>query len=209
MIGRGPCLCLCQDKLEDPEPSVQSAAVSVICELARKNPKNYLSLAPTFFKILNSSQNNWMRIKIIKLFAALCPLVGAHPSRLAHSCDTRARPRSLAHFTAGSCSSFPHRLGAVQEPRLAKKLIEPLTSLIHSTPAMSLLYECIQTVLSGIPDHTPTIQVAPTPCIPSGTGLALTRGWSMAGHARSCAYKRFGFSLRTTIRISSTSAFRP
>ena len=31
--------------------------------------------------------------------------------------------------------------------RLGKKLIEPLTNLIHSTSAMSLLYECINTVL--------------------------------------------------------------
>ncbi len=46
---------------------VQSAAVSVICELARKNPHNYLSLAPTFFKLMTSSTNNWMLIKIIKL----------------------------------------------------------------------------------------------------------------------------------------------
>jgi AP-3 complex subunit delta-1 len=52
----------------------QSAAVNVICELARKNPKNYLSLAPTFFKLMTSSTNNWMLIKIIKLFGALTPL---------------------------------------------------------------------------------------------------------------------------------------
>lgn len=60
-----------------------------------------------------------MRIKIIKLFAALCPL----------------------------------------EPRLAKKLADPLTELIHSTPAMSLLYECIITVLTGMPEDTAAIQV--------------------------------------------------
>lgn len=48
-------------------PGVQSAAVSVICELARKNPRNYLSLAPTFFKLMTISTNNWMLIKIIKL----------------------------------------------------------------------------------------------------------------------------------------------
>lgn len=46
---------------------VQSAAVNVICELARKNPKNYLSLAPVFFKLMTNSTNNWMLIKIIKL----------------------------------------------------------------------------------------------------------------------------------------------
>ena len=96
-----------KEKLEDPDPGVQSAAVNVICELARKNPKNYLSLAPTFFKLMTSSTNNWMLIKIIKLFGALTPL----------------------------------------EPRLGKKLIEPLTNLIHSTSAMSLLYECINTVI--------------------------------------------------------------
>jgi len=46
---------------------VASAAVNVICELARKNPKNYLPLAPQLFKLLNDSSNNWMLIKIVKL----------------------------------------------------------------------------------------------------------------------------------------------
>ena len=50
-----------------PIKGVQSAAVNVICELARKNPRNYLSLAPIFFKLMTTSTNNWMLIKIIKL----------------------------------------------------------------------------------------------------------------------------------------------
>ncbi|KAF8982824.1 AP-3 complex subunit delta [Entomortierella lignicola] len=98
-----------KDRLEDPDPSVVSAAVNVICELARRNPKNYLSLAPQLFKLLTTSSNNWMLIKIIKLFAALTPY----------------------------------------EPRLTKKLLPPITSLIQTTPAMSLLYECIHTVIAG------------------------------------------------------------
>lgn len=60
-----------KEKLEDPDPGVQSAAVNVICELARKNPKNYLSLAPIFFKLMTTSTNNWMLIKIIKLVSIL------------------------------------------------------------------------------------------------------------------------------------------
>lgn len=56
-----------KEKLEDPDPGVQSACVNVVCELARKNPRNYLSLAPVFFKLMTSSVNNWMLIKIIKL----------------------------------------------------------------------------------------------------------------------------------------------
>uniref|UniRef100_A0A1I8J036 AP-3 complex subunit delta n=1 Tax=Macrostomum lignano TaxID=282301 RepID=A0A1I8J036_9PLAT len=115
-----------KEKLEDPDPGVQSAAVNVICELARKNPQNYLSLAPLFFKLMTTSTNNWVLIKIIKLFGALIPL----------------------------------------EPRLGKKLIEPLTNLIHSTSAMSLLYECINTVIavlisisSGLQNHATSVQL--------------------------------------------------
>ncbi|GCC25263.1 hypothetical protein chiPu_0003672 [Chiloscyllium punctatum] len=115
-----------KEKLEDPDSGVQSAAVNVICELARRNPKNYLSLAPLFFKLMTSSTNNWVLIKIIKLFGALTPL----------------------------------------EPRLGKKLIEPLTNLIHSTSAMSLLYECVNTVIAvlislstGMPNHSASIQL--------------------------------------------------
>ena len=101
---------------------VQSAAVNVICELARKNPRNYLSLAPVFFKLMSSSTNNWMLIKIIKLFGALAPL----------------------------------------EPRLGKKLTEPLTNLIHSTSAMSLLYECVNTMIAAVPSHTASMQLCVT-----------------------------------------------
>lgn len=35
------------------------------------------------------------------------------------------------------------------EPRLVKKLLPPLTNLIRSTPAMSLLYECINGIIQG------------------------------------------------------------
>lgn len=69
-----PTFARLKEKLEDPDPGVQSSAVNVICELARKNPRNYLSLAPVFFKLMTTSSNNWMLIKIIKLFGSLVPL---------------------------------------------------------------------------------------------------------------------------------------
>lgn len=58
-------------KCDEIFTGVQSAAVNVICELARKNPQNYLSLAPLFFKLMTSSSNNWVLIKIIKLVSSL------------------------------------------------------------------------------------------------------------------------------------------
>jgi AP-3 complex subunit delta len=108
-----------KEKLEDADPAVVCAAVNVICELARKNPANYIPLAPTLFRILTNSQNNWMLIKIIKLFGSLLP----------------------------------------EEPRLAKRLIEPLTTLLQNTQAMSLLYECIQTCIQGLNQFEPVMKL--------------------------------------------------
>nr|KAJ3418119.1 AP-3 complex subunit delta-1 [Polyrhizophydium stewartii] len=98
-----------KERLDDSDPSVVSAAVNVICELARKNPKSYLPLAPQLYGLLTSSNNNWMLIKIIKLFAALTPL----------------------------------------EPRLVRKLVPPIVNLIQTTSAMSLIYECVHTLIVG------------------------------------------------------------
>ncbi|KAJ2923145.1 hypothetical protein H1R20_g13948, partial [Candolleomyces eurysporus] len=98
-----------EEKLEDSDPSVVAATVNVVCELARRNPKDYLSLAPQLFHLLTTSSNNWMLIKIIKLFGSLCP----------------------------------------HEPRLVKKLQPPITELISTTPAISLLYECVHTCIIG------------------------------------------------------------
>eukprot|EP00906_Rhabdomonas_costata_P014081 RCo020208 len=99
-----------KEKLEDPDPSVVASTVNTICELARKNPQNYLGLAPVFFNLLTSVKTNWTLIKIVKLFGALTP----------------------------------------SEPRLAKKIVAPLTVLIDTTPAKSLLYECLNTASMGM-----------------------------------------------------------
>lgn len=111
-----------KEKLEDGDPAVVGAAVNVICELAKKNPGNYLGLAPVLFKILTTSTNNWMLIKIVKLFGALTPL----------------------------------------EPRLAKKLVDPLTNIINTTSAMSLMYETIITCATGLSEFPNVIRLCLT-----------------------------------------------
>ncbi|KAF8240817.1 Ap3d1 protein [Tricholoma matsutake] len=98
-----------EEKLEDPDQSVIAATVNVLCELARHDPREYLSLAPQLFHLLTTSSNNWMLIKIIKLFGSLSPY----------------------------------------EPRLVKKLQPPITELISTTAAVSLLYECVHTCIIG------------------------------------------------------------
>ena len=83
------------------QPSIVSCAVTVVCELARKKPSNYLSLAPELFTLLTGATNNWMLIKVAKLLGALVQ----------------------------------------EEPRLARKLLEPLANIVQSTPAKSLMFE--------------------------------------------------------------------
>uniref|UniRef100_M4B8K3 AP-3 complex subunit delta n=1 Tax=Hyaloperonospora arabidopsidis (strain Emoy2) TaxID=559515 RepID=M4B8K3_HYAAE len=99
-----------KERMEEPDVTVVSCAVNVICELANKKPKNYLGLAPQFFRLLTTSSNNWMLIKVVKLLASLVP----------------------------------------EEPRLARKLLDPLATVIQNTPAKSLLYECISTVATAL-----------------------------------------------------------
>ncbi len=94
---------------ENEDPSVTAAIVNVVCELGWRRPQDFLPLAPRLFELLVDSGNNWMAIKLIKLFATMTPL----------------------------------------EPRLVKKLLPPLTSIIRTTPAMSLLYECINGIIQG------------------------------------------------------------
>lgn len=94
---------------QDEDPSVTAAIVNVVCELGWRRPHDFLPLAPRLFELLVDGGNNWMAIKLIKLFATLTPL----------------------------------------EPRLVRKLLPPLTDLIRTTPAMSLLYECINGIIQG------------------------------------------------------------
>ncbi|PWY64242.1 Adaptor protein complex AP-3 delta subunit [Aspergillus heteromorphus CBS 117.55] len=56
------------------DTSVTTAVLNVVCELGWRRPHDFLPLAPRFFELLVEGGNNWMAIKIIKLFATLTPL---------------------------------------------------------------------------------------------------------------------------------------
>ena len=59
---------------ENEDPSVTAAIVNVVCELGWRRPQDFLPLAPRLFELLTAGGNNWMAIKIIKLFSTLTPL---------------------------------------------------------------------------------------------------------------------------------------
>ncbi|XP_018514773.1 AP-3 complex subunit delta [Brassica rapa] len=62
------------ENLESSDPQLLSAVVGVFCELTAKDPRSYLPLAPEFYKILVDSRNNWVLIKVLKIFAKLASI---------------------------------------------------------------------------------------------------------------------------------------
>ncbi|KAL2482056.1 AP-3 complex subunit delta [Forsythia ovata] len=108
------------ENLESSDMGVLSAAVGLFCELTVKEPRSYLPLAPEFYKILVDSRNNWVLIKVLKIFAKLAPL----------------------------------------EPRLAKRIVEPICEHLRRTGAKSLEFECVNTIVTSLSEYEPAVKLA-------------------------------------------------
>lgn len=108
------------ENLESSDWQTVSAVVGVFCELTAREPKSYLPLAPEFYRILVDSMNNWVLIKVLKIFAKLAPL----------------------------------------EPRLAKRIVEPICEHMKRTGAKSLAFECIRTIVSSLTDYESAVRLA-------------------------------------------------
>ncbi|CCE85243.1 Piso0_004825 [Millerozyma farinosa CBS 7064] len=90
------------EKLDDSDTSVISATINVICEISKKNPNIFIKYLPKFFTILETTSNNWLIIRILKLFQSLskveprmkkkiCPtilslMLKTHASSLLYEC---------------------------------------------------------------------------------------------------------------------------
>jgi len=118
-----------RERLSDDDQSVVGATIGVVMELARRQGgRNYLPLAPELFAILTGSSNNWILIKVVKL---------VRPSPAVF----------LSLFAYANVVQFA--ILTPLETRLVRKLLPPITSLISSTSAISLLYECVRTCIVG------------------------------------------------------------
>uniref|UniRef100_A0A7S2ZD24 AP-3 complex subunit delta n=1 Tax=Rhodosorus marinus TaxID=101924 RepID=A0A7S2ZD24_9RHOD len=60
------------EKFDDNDPSVVCAAVTVLCELAGKYPREVLQFSTELYGLLSTSRNNWVKIKVVKLMGRLC-----------------------------------------------------------------------------------------------------------------------------------------
>lgn len=94
-------------KLDDDDPSVVFAALTVIAELCQHNPANFIPLIPTLHKMLINSTSNWVTLRLISILKMLCQA----------------------------------------EPRLPKKLIAPFTNILDTTASITLLFECVRSII--------------------------------------------------------------
>ncbi|XP_061344980.1 AP-3 complex subunit delta isoform X1 [Gastrolobium bilobum] len=108
------------ENLESSDPQILTAVIGVFCELASKDPVSYLPLAPEFYRILVDSRNNWVLIKVLKIFSKLAPL----------------------------------------EPRLGKRIVEPVCEHMMRSGAQSLIFECVRTVLTCLSDYESAVKLA-------------------------------------------------
>ncbi|EXM35754.1 hypothetical protein FOTG_00163 [Fusarium oxysporum f. sp. vasinfectum 25433] len=140
----------------DEDPSVTAAIVNVVCELGWRRPNDFLPLAPRLFELLVDGGNNWMAIKLIKLV-------------------------SYRHLSSGAVVLISVQFATLTplEPRLVRKLLPPLTNIIRTTPAMSLLYECINGIIQGgilgNSDDSGTDEIA-TLCVNKLRGMVMIDG---------------------------------
>lgn len=108
------------ENLENSDMGILSAVVGLFCELSEKEPRSYLPLAPEFYKILVDCKNNWVLIKVLKIFAKLAPL----------------------------------------EPRLGKRVMEPICELMRTMGAKSLVFECVRTILTSLSGCDSAVKLA-------------------------------------------------
>ncbi|EPS62380.1 hypothetical protein M569_12412 [Genlisea aurea] len=108
------------ENLESADMGVLSAAVGLFSELTVSESTPYLPLAPEFHKILVDCRNNWVLIKILKIFSKLAPV----------------------------------------EPRLGRRLVEPICEHLERTGAKSLAFECVRTILTSFSDHVSALKLA-------------------------------------------------
>ncbi|KAG9391018.1 Adaptor Protein Complex 3 subunit, delta (AP3D) [Carpediemonas membranifera] len=122
--------------LEDNNPAVVNAAVSVFTELAVRSPKNYIRLSRQMYNIFTSTRNNWTLIKLVKLFSALIP----HEPRL--------------------CTKLKDKLSEIITTSPAKSLIYEAVVCVadHYPTDKAMLRECLERLDVFIHDKDPNLK---------------------------------------------------
>lgn len=124
------CFPKLKERLGDEDQGVLTACVNIFLELARKNAKNYLSLVPQLYHILVNTTNNWLSIKLLKVFQLLCPLEPRLPAKMVEPLTNllNSTKAQSVEFEAIRCT---------------------VMTMPEGTPLMSLAIEKLQTFLNS------------------------------------------------------------
>lgn len=123
------------EKLDDPDIAVVSSTITVICEISKTNPTIFISYLPKFFDIMEDTTNNWLIIRLLKLFQSLLKIEPRMKKRILPSILNlmdKTQATSLI-FECINCivSGGMISAGSAKDQQVAKKCTEQLLNFFR------------------------------------------------------------------------------
>ncbi|KAL9131871.1 MAG: hypothetical protein Q9217_000317 [Psora testacea] len=129
-----------QPRLSHSNPNIRKKTVATLYRLALVYPDSLKSAWPRIKDLLmDEDQDPSVTAAVVNV---VCELGWRRPKDF-----LSLAPRLFELLVDGGNNWMAIKI--IKLPRLIKKLLPPLTNLIRTTPAMSLLYECINGVIQG------------------------------------------------------------
>ncbi|GEQ72334.1 hypothetical protein JCM33374_g6021 [Metschnikowia sp. JCM 33374] len=127
------------EKLDDPDVAVVSATITVVCEISKKHPSAFLGYLPKFFTILEDTSNNWLIIRILKLFQSLSRIEPRMKKRIMPSIValmSKTDATSLIYESI-NCIVDGHMISpdSSRDKEVAKMCIDHLLKFFHQNDA--------------------------------------------------------------------------
>ncbi|TIC17509.1 ARM repeat-containing protein [Wallemia mellicola] len=140
-----------RERLNDQDPGVIVATVSAITELATSYPTQCLHFAPSLYRLLTSSTNNWLVIKVLKLFATLLPYEPRLQRKL-FSPINELIENTTAVSVLYECVLTCIIGGMLSTGDLAEKCLEKLTQFLDEED-QNLKYVSLLAIAQMVPHH--------------------------------------------------------
>ncbi|CAH8302113.1 unnamed protein product [Eruca vesicaria subsp. sativa] len=137
------------ENLESSDPQLLSAVVGVFCELTRKDPRSYLPLAPEFYKILVDSRNNWVLIKVLKIFSKLAFIEPRLGKKVADPICEHMRKQNVGKSLLFECIRTVFSSLSDQETALKLAVVKIKEFLVDDDPNLKYLGLHALTIVAG------------------------------------------------------------
>lgn len=143
--------------LNSPRPYIRKKALLVLYKLILVHPDTISVVSTKFREMLGDSDST----VVCAAVTVTCELAKASPKNFLSLAPILYQLLTNPASNNWMLIKIVKLMGVLTplEPRLGKKLVEPLVSLMRTTRAKSLLYECCSTVTSGLLEHPEAVEL--------------------------------------------------